>query len=465
MSKKYWRIGVEYIYPELFEKGYPYVHGGAVSGYREENGKKTRRKEYISSLSKIKMGDIIVAGGANRVDFIGEVIENPAYLFQGDGPAWNKSFENDFNIHEADDETKKAFQKILDDNEGEHWDVICIKTNWYSIPDGLWMPVRQPPGPCNEITNPKVIKYINKKIKQCDGSQQMEKWVTLVKSGRNAIFTGAPGTGKTFLAKEIARQIVGPDNEASNTEFVQFHPSHDYTDFVEGLRPVDKGEMQIGFKLEDGIFKQFCKKAIANEDKKFVFIIDEINRGEIGKIFGELFFSLDPGYRGEKGNVKTQYYNLIPKGDIFKEGFYVPENVYIIGTMNDIDRSVESFDFAMRRRFTWIEISASETADGMFGKEIPQFKEEAVKRLNALNDAISDIETLNESYHIGGAYFLKLKEHDGDYEKLWEYHLFPVLREYLRGTEDIEENMDTLKKAYDLSPAENNGDDDDQDEG
>ena len=116
-------------------------------------------------------------------------------------------------------------------------------------------------------------------------------------------------------------------------------------------------------------------KNIQNTEKKFVFIIDEINRGEISKIFGELFYSIEPAYRRASGRVQTQYSNLIPGDDIFKDGFYVPENVFIIGTMNDIDRSVESFDFAMRRRFAWREISAKESKL-MFG----QIKSEVRKR-------------------------------------------------------------------------------------
>ena len=109
------------------------------------------------------------------------------------------------------------------------------------------------------------------------------------------------------------------------------------------------------------IVQKYLPSTMKGEDNRtFIFIIDEINRGEISKIFGELFFSIDPGYRGEKGRVQTQYQNMIEDGDVFKKGFFVPDNVYIIGTMNDIDRSVESMDFAMRRRFAWAEVTAEE---------------------------------------------------------------------------------------------------------
>ena len=133
------------------------------------------------------------------------------------------------------------------------------------------------------------------------------------------------------------------------------------------------------------------QKAIFNGYKnKYIFIIDEINRGEISKIFGELFFSIDPGYRGERGLVKTQYQNLITdESDPFYEGFYVPENVYLIGTMNDIDRSVESMDFAMRRRFAWIEVKADENTE-MLDEKLSDMKDEIVSIMKRLNAAIWD---------------------------------------------------------------------------
>lgn len=394
-----------------------------------------------------------------------------------------------------------------------------------------------------------------------------KEYIDLLAEAHNLVLTGAPGTGKTYMVQAIAEEM------GAVTKFVQFHPSYDYTDFVEGLRPIEKGDGQLGFERKDGIFKEFCREAIKNlidskksiesltkeiswqekldrfvEDsieertklktvngsefeisemkghtivihneqnekttqvavnadeilelltndvplnivrdirnyfnrkfgtqpdsyafviakairamrqkmpvveankidrKPFVFIIDEINRGEVSKIFGELFYAIDPGYRGKKDYlVQTQYQNLVPETDIFAKGFYVPENVYILATMNDIDRSVESMDFAMRRRFTWKEVTPTDT-EAML--DTLSCANEAKATMNRLNNVIAETEGLGPSYMIGPSYFLKLGENGGDFLKLWKMNIEPLLKEYLRGFRKADEIIDRFSKAF-----------------
>jgi DNA polymerase III delta prime subunit len=393
-----------------------------------------------------------------------------------------------------------------------------------------------------------IIDYVNGLLNdneiQEEPMQELKykEYIELLKETHNLVLTGAPGTGKTYMARAIAEEM------GAVTKFVQFHPSYDYTDFVEGLRPVDKGDDQMGFKRRDGVFKKFCREAIEastgeNEDsykvalqlfkndlreqgeieipsylsansvprtvylsenntvsvkvetafstsderilnymrsrdrevlgndtytysigehiireykpktttnnidsRPFVFIIDEINRGEASKIFGELFFAIDPGYRGKTDFlVQTQYQNLVPNDDVFAEGFYVPENVYILATMNDIDRSVESMDFAMRRRFTWHEITPNDTESML---DELKCADEAKATMHRLNAAIAETDGLGAAYMIGPAYFLKLKDNGGDFDKLWKMNIEPLLKEYLRGFRKTEEILDKFSKAY-----------------
>ena len=309
----------------------------------------------------------------------------------------------------------------------------------------------------------------------------------LISSNKNLILTGAPGTGKTFLAKQLAHKLVDDpkcdeeQNKArydAQVKFVQFHPSYDYTDFVEGLRPKNNEDGQLGFERKDGHFKKLCLDALEAQNKAkqdgveapaFVMIIDEINRGQVSKIFGELFFALDPDYRGEDGRVETQYQNMVPIGDYFKYGFYVPENVYVIGTMNDIDHSLEPLDFAFRRRFAWHEITAAERFNGMFNgdepfKLAPEFVKKVKLYFDRLNTAIGGNDSgLGAEYQVGPAYFLKLKNFikgisdlnaanedqvKGWMAKLWDNHLKPLLQEYLKVNNDTSLTLKDLEAAY-----------------
>ena len=420
------------------------------------------------------------------------------------------------------------------------------------------------------------------KVGEKKSSQEYKNpYSKMLLESKNIIFRGAPGTGKSYLAKQIAADIISngftdrysdlTDEQKRQMEFVQFHPSYDYSDFVEGIRPKMNEDGSMGFELQEGIFKRFVDKARKNlensqkskekikkeisantvmanffdnieygvqefytikgnkftvtdvddkyiyiaipgnktvdklnlnidevrkmlesgrdfekvsditnffgkqfatqnysydfvlfkeikkeglkevktnvapeELKKYIFIIDEINRGEISKILGELFFSIDPGYRGKSGEVATQYSNMHDDPD---EKFYIPENVYIIGTMNDIDRSVDSFDFAMRRRFRFVEVKAKATQDMLESLENEALKSKVVERMDRLNAEILKVDDLNENYQIGASYFLKLK--NLSFEELWTDYLKPLLQDYVRGLYDEEGIMKRFERAYD----------------
>lgn len=306
------------------------------------------------------------------------------------------------------------------------------------------------------------------------------------------ILTGAPGTGKTYSAKEIAGKLGTQLSTAEDNKkycFVQFHPSYDYTDFVEGLRPVviGSGDNQaVTFKKIDGVFKEFCRDVVAqnkaenNKDKKFFFIIDEINRADLSNVLGELMFCLEKDKRGEDNLIKTQYSNLPTwdidnnknlENDCFAKGFYIPENVVIIGTMNDIDRSVESFDFALRRRFTWLEVEVTKKLLGSaFASGCYPFHNDTeltstlINRIEALNDVIlNDGKSfgLNKHYFISQGHFNNIPDAINSSlneicQYVWTYRLKSLLEEYVRGEsqEKINTFIGSCENAFIFSTAQ-----------
>ncbi|MDN5350516.1 MAG: 5-methylcytosine-specific restriction enzyme, partial [Bacteroidales bacterium] len=328
------------------------------------------------------------------------------------------------------------------------------------------------------------------------------------------VYYGAPGTGKTYKAKNIAKQFIDQhrikiENATQNNyqvKTVQFHPSYSYEDFIEGIRPSSDKSL----KLFNGTFKEFCKSvgekeinlyknidfinndsfkereyrfslikvSELNENQRQIlgidstmpegitieeviepafFVIDEINRAELSRVFGELMFSLE--YRGYNGKIKTQYSYLnkseTDESAYFWENdedwFFIPQNVYIVGTMNNIDRSVDSFDFALRRRFMWEEIQP----DFNIVRNIltANWKNELAEAFERLNEMIEQDELLGKDYRIGHSYAIEIAPLQNRFDTvtevktyLWTDYLKPLLEEYLRGLGDKTKAQDKLKQ-------------------
>ena len=243
--------------------------------------------------------------------------------------------------------------------------------------------------------------------------------VGLLKTKKNIILQGAPGVGKTFAAKRLAYSMMGV-KDASRVKLVQFHQSYSYEDFIEGYRPSG-----AGFELVKGAFYSFCKKAAEDEENDYFFIIDEINRGNLSKIFGELFMLIENDKRGSELQLLYS-----------RELFCVPRNVHIIGMMNTADRSLAMLDYALRRRFAFVELRPAFDSDGFrhycAGLGNPRF-EALVREAVALNKAIAADESLGDGFCIGHSYFCNMDADtctDAALASIVDYELIPMLKEY-----------------------------------
>jgi len=248
-------------------------------------------------------------------------------------------------------------------------------------------------------------------------SEKYDSLKGLLLNKKNIILQGAPGVGKTFAAKRLAYSIMGVKDE-SRVEFIQFHQSYSYEDFIMGYKP--SGE---GFELQNGIFYKFCQKASNNQEVPYFFIIDEINRGNMSKIFGELLMLIEKDYRGKK---LTLAYNGLP--------FSVPKNVYIIGMMNTADRSLALIDYALRRRFSFFAMEPGFSSDG-FRQYLDSFNDDTfyalIEKIKDLNFEIAKDPSLGSGFCIGHSYFCGQDECTDEWmQSVVEYDILPMLEEY-----------------------------------
>lgn len=262
--------------------------------------------------------------------------------------------------------------------------------------------------------------------------EKFNEIVELLFRKKNIILQGAPGVGKTFLAKKIAYQLIGMKKD-ENIETIQFHQSYSYEDFIQGIRPTTSGE----FRVHSGIFYDFCKNAMEHPEDTFVFIIDEINRGNLSKIFGELMMLIEYDKRSPRYALKLTY------SEEDSPRFYVPANVYIIGCMNTADRSIAIVDYALRRRFAFCDVEPEfgETFKNYLGMVLSKgFVDEICNKVNRVNDIIRTSSSLGKGLEIGHSYFCQLSSVDDEQEwwkSICKYELFPYLREICFDYEEL----------------------------
>lgn len=358
--------------------------------------------------NEIKVGDVIfVKKGMHKI--IGKGIVTSDY------------------IYDKSRSTYKHIRKVDWQNKGE-WEhpgqaVMKTLTNISAYPDYVQKLLALfAEDTSEEVSEQKEIKYplyskddfLNEVYMDEDTYNTLTE---LLEAKYNVILQGAPGVGKTFAAKRLAYSIMG-QKDTSRVAMVQFHQSYSYEDFIQGYRP-----SKDGFELENGTFYKFCKEAEEDNERPYFFIIDEINRGNLSKILGELMMLIEKDKRGEK--IKLLYSN---------EWFTVPQNVRIIGMMNTADRSLALMDYALRRRFAFFDFAPAFSSEGFknyLAEKNSQKLESLITAVESLNNTISSDESLGDGFRIGHSYFCT----DGEITDEWlksvvEYEVIPLIKEY-----------------------------------
>lgn len=388
------------------------VKGAVDAGYQhvDYSQRQSLTAEYYSFLTAMNVGDLVATQSGATLN-IGTIESEPVYE------------------EEADNRLQRAvsWQQVVDTDDlpASVAGLLDLQGSVVDITQGLGeltellQPTPEIVEPPKELTFPAVSEEFANSLHMDVGS--LQDIVGLLASRRQVVFYGPPGTGKTYVAMKLARYLVGPEDR-SRVQLVQFHPSYAYEDFFEGFRPTETEKGDATFKLAPGPLRRIAKDAKANPDKPYILVIDELNRANLAKVFGELYFLLE--YRQE--SIQLQYNPT--------EAFQLPPNLFLIGTMNTADRSIALLDAAMRRRFSFIELHPDEPpVRDVLARFLKTSgaSDERARLLATLNAAI---EEQDRDLRIGPSYLMR-EEADTEegLARIWKYDLMPLLEEHYYG--------------------------------
>lgn len=375
---------------------------------------------WTNHIKSLKIGDLFIWAQSDDINCINRVTREWCKDFDGKGRfdfVIEKEFKIPILINELEKDKVLRLLKLLNDKDKKYDKLSSLNKTQFNQIHHLLKMKNPPPYSKREALEDLFIEE-----KTFNSIQQS------LKRKKNIILQGPPGVGKTYVVERIAYSIL-KEKDTSKVSMVQFHQSYTYEDFIQGIRPTDKGH----FDTKEGVFYRFCEKAKITPDKPHFFIIDEINRGNLSKIFGELMMLIEADKRGKKYAMPLTY----SKRD---ETFYIPENVYIIGTMNTADRSLALVDYALRRRFAFISIEPN--FDNAFKTFLQQnnvsstLANHIASKMTSLNENIAQENTLGKDFKIGHSYFCDFPEDlNEENEKEWfeevvEFEVKPLLEEY-----------------------------------